>query len=238
MLLHNTTRHRRADGLKLEGMNKMIRTSAYALALTALIVAGAATARTSSAHGHAHSHSHDEKGSVHDGYFEDDQVKARLLSDWEGDWQSVYPYLVDGTLDPVMAEKAKHGDKSAEEYRAYYDIGYKTDVGRIVINGKKVTFFRGEGPVSGVYETDGHEILTYKKGNRGVRFIFRKVAGDDAAPRFIQFSDHIIAPKKADHYHLYWGNDRAALLNEVTNWPTYYRLSLTGEQIVEQMLAH
>lgn len=215
----------------------MIRTSAYALALTALVVAGAATARTS-AHNHAHSHSHDEKGAVHDGYFEDDQVKARLLSEWEGDWQSVYPYLVDGTLDPVMAEKAKHGDKSAEEYRAYYDLGYKTEVDRIVIDGKKVTFFRGDGPVSGDYEADGHEILTYKKGNRGVRFIFKKVAGDDAAPGFIQFSDHIIGPKKADHYHLYWGNDRAALLNEVTNWPTYYPLSLTGEQIVEQMLVH
>nr|WP_245571522.1 metal-binding protein ZinT [Neorhizobium alkalisoli] len=216
----------------------MIRTSVFALALSALVVAGAATARASSENNHAHSHSRDEKGSVHDGYFEDDQVKARLLSDWEGDWQSVYPYLVDGTLDPVMAEKAKHGDKSAEDYRAYYDIGYKTNVGRIVIKGKTVTFLQGEKPVSGDYETDGHEFLTYKKGNRGVRFIFRKVAGDDAAPQFIQFSDHIIAPQKADHYHLYWGNDRAALLREVTNWPTYYPASFTGEQIVEQMLAH
>ncbi|MBX5039336.1 ZinT family metal-binding protein [Rhizobium lentis] len=220
-------------------MNKAITTLSCALAVSAILTcAEMAAAQTSSGNNHNHSHSHDKMGSTYDGYFDDDQVKARELSDWEGDWQSVYPYLVDGTLDPVMADKAKHGDKSAGEYRAYYDTGYKTDVDRIVINGKKVTFFRGKDSVVGDYETDGHEILTYKKGNRGVRFIFRKSAGDDAAPRFIQFSDHIVAPEKADHYHLYWGNDRAALLNEVTNWPTYYPASLSGKQIAEEMLSH
>ncbi|MBX5083478.1 metal-binding protein ZinT [Rhizobium lentis] len=220
-------------------MTKAITTLSCALAVSAILTcAGMAAAQTSSGNNHNHNHSHDKKGSAYDGYFDDDQVKARELSDWEGDWQSVYPYLVDGTLDPVMADKAKHGDKSAGEYRAYYDTGYKTDVDRIVINGKKVTFFRGKDSVIGDYETDGHEILTYKKGNRGVRFIFRKNAGDDAAPRFIQFSDHIVAPEKADHYHLYWGNDRAALLNEVTNWPTYYPASLSGKQIAEEMLSH
>lgn len=117
-----------------------------------------------------------------------------------------------------MAEKAKRGDKSAADYRAYYDAGYTTDVGRILIEGKKVSFFRDKVAVSGDYETDGHEILTYKKGNRGVCFIFKKVRGDDTAPAFIQFSDHIIAPETVDHFHLYWGHDRAALLKEVTNW--------------------
>ncbi|PDT28578.1 metal-binding protein ZinT [Rhizobium sp. L9] len=220
-------------------MNKAITTLSCALAVSStLTFAGMAGAETSSGNNHNHGHSHDQQGSVYNGYFDDDQVKARELSDWEGDWQSVYPYLVDGTLNPVMADKAKHGDRSAREYRAYYETGYKTDVDRIVIKGKKVAFFRGKDPVSGDYEADGHEILTYKKGNRGVRFIFRKSAGDDAAPRFIQFSDHIVAPEKADHYHLYWGNDRAALLNEVTNWPTYYPASLNGKQIAEEMLSH
>jgi len=218
-------------------MNKVIKTLGLALAVSSpLMFAGAAVAQTSS--GHSHAHGHDEKRSVHDGYFDDEQVKPRLLSDWEGDWQSIYPYLVDGTLDSVMADKAKHGDKSAEDYRAYYDTGYKTDVDRILIKGKNVTFFRGAAAVSGGYEADGHEILTYRKGNRGVRFIFRKIAGDGAAPQFIQFSDHIIAPQNADHYHLYWGNDRAALLTEVTNWPTYYPAKLTGSEIAKEMLAH
>ncbi|MCW4153799.1 metal-binding protein ZinT [Halomonas sp. 18H] len=40
------------------------------------------------------------------------------------------------------------------------------------------------------------------------------------------------------HYHLYWVDDRAALLEEVKNWATYYPSSFSGEQIVEAMKAH
>ncbi|MFT4151588.1 MAG: metal-binding protein ZinT [Paracoccaceae bacterium] len=184
----------------------------------------------------AHAHSHDD--AIAKGYFEDSQIAARPLSDWSGDWRSVYPLLMDGTLDPVLAHKAEHGDKSAEEYRAYYETGYRTDVDGIVIDGTRVTFRRATGAVTGEYAPDGHEVLTYAKGNRGVRFIFAKQSGDADAPQFIQFSDHKIAPEKADHYHLYWGNDRAALLDEVTNWPTYYPASLTPAQIVDEMNAH
>lgn len=203
----------------------------------AAFVAALALGIPAMAHEHKHDHSHAEK-SVHDGYFDDAQVQDRPLSDWAGDWQSVHPYLADGTLDPVMAHKAEHGDKTADEYRAYYNIGYKTDVDRIAINGDTVTFHRGAQSVRGRYESDGFEVLTYAKGNRGVRFVFRKAEGDDRAPRFIQFSDHRIAPQVSDHYHLYWGNDRAALLAEVTNWPTYYPASLDANGIVAQMLAH
>lgn len=190
------------------------------------------------AHGHDHDHDHGDAKSVHDGYFDDNQIAARALSDWQGDWQSVYSYLIDGTLDPVMDHKAEHGDKSAQEYRDYYETGYKTDVERIVIEGDTVTFYRDGTPMSGRYDSDGHETLTYAKGNRGVRFIFRKVEGDESAPDYIQFSDHRIAPEKSDHYHLYWGDDRAALLEEVTNWPTYYPSALSADQIVAEMTAH
>jgi zinc transport system substrate-binding protein len=188
--------------------------------------------------GEVHGHSHDHDDPIYKGYFEDNQVKERVLSDWAGDWQSVYPYLQDGTLDPVMAHKAEQGEKSADEYRAYYEIGYRTDVERIEIEGDSVKFFEDGKPLEARYASDGYEILTYEAGNRGVRFIFKKTDGDAAAPQYIQFSDHKIAPEKADHYHLYWGNDRAALLEEVTNWPTYYASSLDAKEIVHEMMAH
>ncbi len=204
-----------------------------------LLVAANATAHD---HSHddegAHDHSHGAERSVYQGYFEDDQIQHRPLSNWEGDWQSVYPHLQDGTLDPVMDHKAAHGDRTAEEYREYYETGYRTDVDRIVISGDSVAFYRDGGALEASYADGGYEILTYEAGNRGVRFIFEKTGGDEEAPRFIQFSDHRIAPEKADHYHLYWGDDRAALLQEVTNWPTYYPSSLSAEQIVEEMMSH
>ncbi|WP_295042267.1 metal-binding protein ZinT [uncultured Paracoccus sp.] len=210
-----------------------------AAAFVAALAMGNPAMADSQKHDHTHDHSHAQDGkSIYDGYFDDAQIRDRPLSDWQGDWQSVYPYLTDGTLDPVMARKAEKGDKTAAEYRAYYDTGYRTDVDRIVIDGDSVTFHRGDQAATGRYASDGFEILTYAKGNRGVRFIFEKQGGDDAAPGFIQFSDHRIAPSASDHYHLYWGDDRAALLEEVTNWPTYYPASLDADGIVAEMLAH
>ncbi|WP_026757652.1 ZinT family metal-binding protein [Sediminimonas qiaohouensis] len=184
---------------------------------------------------HAHEHSDDD---IYNGYFDDDQIKARDLSDWAGDWQSVFPLLQDGTLDPVMAHKAAHGDKIAAEYTAYYQTGYATKVERILIEGDSVTFFEDGTPLQGHYADDGHEVLTYEAGNRGVRYIFEKTGGDAEAPDYIQFSDHAIAPTDAGHFHLYWGDDRAALLKEVTNWPTYYPADLGGEEVAEEMMAH
>lgn len=165
-------------------------------------------------------------------------VQVRNLSDWEDDWQSIYPFLQDGTLDAVLEHKAEAGERTVEEYRAYYNTGYATDVDRILIDGSSVTFFQDGEAVQGEYENDGYEILTYESGNQGVRYIFEKSGGDEGAPQFIQFSDHIIVPTKADHYHLYWGDNRAELLTEVTNWPTYFPASMSGVEIADSMLAH
>ncbi len=90
-----------------------------ALAMLGLASPAAATESTAEAQSHDHhGHSHaDAAERIHEGYFDDDQIAARELSDWQGDWQSVYPLLKAGNLDPVMAHKAAHGDKSAKEYR-------------------------------------------------------------------------------------------------------------------------
>ncbi|WP_163851826.1 metal-binding protein ZinT [Pseudooceanicola aestuarii] len=211
--------------------------AALALATGAMLALAQPAMAESDSHDHAHSHDHSAE-EIYKGHFDDDQVQPRALTDWAGDWQSVYPLLLDGTLDPVFADKAVHGDKTAAEYTAYYQTGYATDVDRIEIGASHVTFFRDGVPVQGEYASDGQEILTYSAGNRGVRFIFAKTSGDAAAPAFIQFSDHRIAPEKSDHYHLYWGDDRAALLAEVTNWPTYFPAGLSGSQVAEAMMAH
>lgn len=239
---------------------RLTQTSKIFAGLTALLLAMPAMAQEAENpahdHGHDHSHNHDhghghehahsteasdkseKSAAIYKGYFEDSEVAERPLSDWEGQWQSVYPLLQNGALDPVMQAKAKSGDRTAEDYAAYYETGYRTEVTAIEIAGDLVTFTDASGPISAHYVADGFEILTYEKGNRGVRFIFRKAEGDYKAPGYIQFSDHAIAPVKAGHYHLYWGDDRAALLKEVTHWPTYYPAALSADEIVAEMLAH
>ncbi|EEW60453.1 metal-binding protein YodA [Ruegeria sp. TrichCH4B] len=217
-------------------MTRLSRGAFALMASVAISISSPVIAGSKHDHSHDHAHSHDEQ--IYKGYFEDSQIQPRTLADWEGNWQSIYPLLVDGTLDPVLAHKAEHGEKSAEEYRAYYETGYGTDVDAIKIDGQTVTFTANGESFGGEYVSDGYEVLTYKKGNRGVRFIFKKESGDDKAPAFIQFSDHNIAPKTVSHYHLYWGDDRAKVLEELTNWPTYYPASYSGDDIVHEMIAH
>ncbi len=74
------------------------------LALAALLVSGYVQS-----HGH---HSHGKPMSEVEqqaalGVFSDKDVKDRELADWDGVWQSVYPYLQSGELDPVFKMKAK-----------------------------------------------------------------------------------------------------------------------------------
>ena len=57
------------------------------------------------------------------------------------------------------------------------------------------------------YKYVGYKILTYKKGNRGVRFLFEAVNPVEGAPKYVQFSDHNIAPVKTGHFHIFMGNE-------------------------------
>ena len=177
---------------------------------------------------------------IYNGYFKDSQVKDRKLSDYAGDWQSVYPLLEKGTLDQVFDYKAKlKKDKTAAEYKEYYKTGYKTDVDEIKITDKQMDFIVNGKHHKYTYKYAGYEILTYEKGNRGVRFTFETDDPNAGNYKYVQFSDHGIAPEKAAHFHIYFGGEsQKALYEELDNWPTYYPVNMTGQEIAQEMLAH
>ncbi|RCW17068.1 zinc-binding protein AdcA [Streptococcus gallolyticus] len=185
----------------------------------------------------------DTSKTVQNGYFKDKDVTDRSLSDWSGKWQSVYPYLLDGTLDQVWDYKAKasKGEKTAEEYKEYYTTGYKTDVEQINISGKKntITFIKNGEKYKFTYHYVGYKILTYEKGNRGVRYLFETDDDNAGEFKYVQFSDHNITTTDAEHFHIFWGGDsQDALLEEMDNWPTYYPTNLTGQEIAQEIVAH
>ena len=173
------------------------------------------------------------------GWFLTQDVKDRDLSDYEGEWQSVYPLLKEGKLKKVMQAKAKKGDMTEAEYNKYYDTGYKTDVEKITIKGDQITFTRNGKSATATYKYDGYKILDYAKGNRGVRYLFT-ATGDvpEGAPKAVQFSDHGIAPGKAAHFHIFSGDSQAETLKEMDNWPTYYPASMSADEVATEMLAH
>ncbi len=185
----------------------------------------------------------DTTKTVQNGYFDDKDVTNRKLSDWTGKWQSVYPYLLDGTLDEVWDYKSKksQGAMSAAEYKDYYTKGYQTDVEKITINGKKntITFIQNGKKQTFTYKYVGYEILTYEKGNRGVRYLFETSDKNAGVFKYVQFSDHSISKTDAEHFHMFWGGDsQEKLLEEMENWPTYYPTSLNGHEVAQEIVAH
>ncbi|MBU0279094.1 MULTISPECIES: zinc ABC transporter substrate-binding protein AdcA [unclassified Gemella] len=175
---------------------------------------------------------------VHNGYFNNSDVKDRDLSDYYGEWQSVYPYLVNGDLDQVFDYKAKKSQTmTAEEYKKYYNTGYKTDVEKIVIKDNTMEFFVNGQAKKFTYKYVGKKILTYKKGNRGVRFLFEATDENAGNYKYVQFSDHNIAPIKTNHFHIFFGGQsQEKLLEEMDNWPTYYPAKLSAFEIAQEMI--
>ncbi|HHR6078435.1 TPA: metal-binding protein ZinT [Providencia alcalifaciens] len=209
--------------------------------ILSLLVLASLFSHTAMAHGHHHDKPQTEaQRNAAKGIFENSDVKDRKLSDWDGVWQSVEPYLANGTLDPVMQDKAaKNKDKTAQEYRDYYAKGYKTDVDMIGIENNIIEFHRGDKVAQCQYDYAGYRVLNYSSGKKGARYLFECKDKNSQAPKFIQFSDHIIAPEKAGHFHLYMGNEsQEALLTQLDNWPTYYPYSMSGKDIVHEMMEH
>lgn len=191
------------------------------------------------AHGsHGHSMSAEEQ-KISQGEFSDQQVAARPLSDWDGVWQSVYPLLQKGALAPVFEAKAAAQQKSAAEITRYYQTGYQTDIDSIEIENGVVEFFKGENKTTCHYQNAGYKILTYPSGKRGVRYLFECHDPASKAPRYLQFSDHRIAPHHSDHFHIFLGNDsQEALFSELHHWPTYFPYQMMEKEIIDDMIHH
>ncbi|WP_158783406.1 metal-binding protein ZinT [Pantoea sp. BAV 3049] len=209
----------------------------WVLALGMVMVSGQALA-----HGH-HSHGQpltETEQKAADGEFADRQVKDRSLTDWDGMWESVYPLLINGDLDPVFKKKAKMDkSKTFEEIKEYYRKGYKTEINAIGIENGVMEFYVGNRISSCKYKYAGRKILTYLSGKKGVRYLFECQDPGSKAPKYVQFSDHTIAPRKSAHFHLFMGNSsQEDLLKEMDNWPTWYPYQLTKAQVVDEMLHH
>ena len=192
-------------------------------------------------HNDHHHYHHKEHKKSYDGIFDDKDIKDRDISDWNGEYNSIYPYLLNGSFDIVLEAKASasNSNKNFQEYKEYYKKGYKSDIKRIVINNENISFHTKNGINKGKYIYKGYDILTYKSGKRGVRYQFENIDPNSKAPKFIQFSDHEITPTKVSHFHIYMGNDSFKKLSlELENWPTFYKSSMTKADIVEDMLEH
>ena len=105
-----------------------------------------------------HSHEHNTS-------FEDEEVKDRELSEWNGKWQSTYPLLLDGSLDEVWEHKAEDDDSmTAEDYKNKYTNAYETDIVTIQINAPEITYITEDSQITAEYIYSGYYIRTKDDG--------------------------------------------------------------------------
>ena len=183
-----------------------------------------------------HDHDHSKEVST----FEDDEVQDRSLSDWAGDWQSAYPFVLDGTLDDAFAAMAEKGEMAAEEYKTYYQNGYKTDITNIDIEGDHIEFTYEDSKKAGSnYKYVGYYIQNWSTGTKAAMYRFEAEDKDSGAPVYIEFNDHMIEPAAAEHFHIRMSNKSFdAIVDPENSWPTFFPADMTGEEICEHMEGH
>ena len=183
-----------------------------------------------------HAHDHSKEVST----FEDHEVQDRSLSDWAGSWQSAYPFALDGTLDDAFAAMAEEGEMTADEYKTYYQNGYKTDITNIDIADDHITFTYENGKKAGTdYKYIGYYIQNWSTGTKAAMYRFEAVDRTSGAPIYIEFNDHMIESAAAEHFHIRMSNESFdAIVDPEKSWPTFFPADMTGEDLCEHMEGH
>ena len=185
---------------------------------------------------HEHDHDHSKEVST----FEDDEVQDRPLSDWEGDWQSAYPLVLDGSLNEAWEHKSEDGSMTAEEYKGYYTKGYKSDYNAISIHDDHIKFTDKDGKeTESDYKYTGYYIQNWSTGTKAAMYRFEAVDKESGAPVYIEFNDHIIEPEKAEHFHIRMSNESYdAIVDPEGNWPTFFDAALTPDEVCDEVIGH
>ncbi len=90
--------------------------------------------------------------------------------------------------------------------KAYYTTGYKTDIKNINITDTTMEFQKEGTTAKAEYKYVGYKILTYKK-ETVASASYLKPWTQWRCSEYVQFSDHNIAPVKAEHFHIFMGNE-------------------------------
>ncbi len=191
---------------------------------------------------HEHEHEENDAHSKEVSTFEDDEVQDRSLADWAGEWQSAYPFVLDGSLDEGFEHKAESGKMTAEEYKEYYRVGYESDIARIVIDSDADTIEYTDvngNTCKSEYAYLGYYIQNWSTGTRAAMYRFEAVDKDSGAPIFIEFNDHIIEPVKAEHFHFRASNESFDAIEDPENkWPTFYPASFDADEMLAAFVGH
>lgn len=154
-------------------------------------------------HEHHDSHAHSHASEIHA-----DDIKDRSLSEFNGEWQSLYPILVSGKLEEYVEHQAEEKGKSEKEMQKEIEAKWNCGAKLVKIDGNKITLTYDNGKsVSGTYKYAGYAVKKNDEGKiTNVRYKFE--TKDKNAPKYVMFNDHGFEPaKEVAHFHFYFGNN-------------------------------
>ena len=183
-------------------------------------------------HDHDHAHEHTE--------IKKDDIKDRNLTDFAGNWQSLYPLLKSGDLAEYVKHHAEENKESADEVQKELAEKWGCDVTAVSIDGTKITFTYADGTKKdGEYKYAGYAPVLADDGDiNAVMYQYEAISGE--SPKYVMFNDHGYQPAKAEHFHIFYGNgtDFDTMKKDFKYTPFFIPEGLNGKEAVEVLEGH
>lgn len=163
-----------------------------------------------------------------------------MLDDWNGRWQSAYPFALDGSLDKAFERLATSGKMTANEYKDYYIKAMETDIASITIEGNTIEYEYTDGHTwKSEYQYVGNHIQVWSGGTKAAMYRFEAVDKDSGVPVYIELNDHIIRPAKSGYFHFRASDTGFDDIEDPENrWARFYPADLNAEGMLEAFIAH
>ena len=168
----------------------------------------------------------------------DDTYSQVSLSDWNGNWNSMYEYLEEPYIQPAYSTLAEN--EGVDEYKAKEDYlaKRKADFAGLIVDEDKVTF------LDNFPEKDGKTIGegTYKffkteeqmLGEHKITWNIFEATNEDAPYKYLTLMK-IDPNEDLLHFHFRYGDDLDEILDKEDWFPTVVSPQTTNEQLIDEI---
>lgn len=168
-------------------------------------------------------------------------IRDRALTDWLGDWQSVLPYIQDGSMDSFISAKSVETETTHLTQWVRYLKQFATSYTNITIEDGRASFVSQIGTVSANYHYNGYMIAESSHGP-AVWYTYQCDQPESGAPLYLAFNDHGHGiPGEHDgeevgHYHLRYSYEDIDGLVSLGEWsPTFFTQGATPQQMADML---
>lgn len=223
----------------MKNLKTLLLTGALSLSLLLTACGGKANnnaANNNAANNHAeenhnHNHNHD-----HDHEHEDQEAREDvMLSDWDGDWNSVYAYKDDPEVLESFEKEAKEAGKDTKEFLDEKLENRKFDFGGMVVDNDKITFYQGKVDGDKVAAEANYKFVEAAPMQHGGATMYWYVFETDSKdlPKYMVIMD-VHGEESMAHFHMRLGDDKEKLIDGEDHWyPTFVRASTPSSAMVD-----